>query len=402
MIKDTNEGEKKYSVHKFLISSPVNFTGRLTLDFLDITQSFFNFSDENLKFTSFSDSPFNRSYLLCSLKIEEEIVKNHGHVLTNPIFLAEFLCSSLAVFFGKKFSFHGFIESHGISYVPYGMEALAFKTFKYPFMNRAPRVDFQIPLALQEAEVFIYYLFMNLFKSCCVQSFQKAASFYLSALKEIESEPAKAYLSLITSGEILSGYFDYKDEDLFHEDDPIKNILRSLADNKWPAKEINCIRERLYQVRQKFWLTINKLLPENFFDISECQNEPGQFNKADFKKRIKSAYDLRSQYVHTGFDFGNTVYCLPGWLNEIHFCSNAPTFLGLERVIRVILLNFIHTEGIQLLPLFVKTSTKKEILKSIKPIGEGKVYGKKVVFITKTSWDKLQKAFKDDKVKSRE
>ncbi|MFC1746231.1 helix-turn-helix transcriptional regulator [Candidatus Riflebacteria bacterium] len=39
----------------------------------------------------------------------------------------------------------------------------------------------------------------------------------------------------------------------------------------------------------------------------------------------------------------------------------------------------------------------KKLLKSTKPIGEGDVYGRKVVFIAKSSWDKLQKAVKDDR-----
>lgn len=69
-----------------------------------------------------------------------------------------------------------------------------------------------------------------------------------------------------------------------------------------------------------------------------------------FRSAIAAAYDLRSRYVHTGVPFGGWISF---WQNEVQIgrpvvedkelgkiLALAPTFTGLERVIRYCILRF--------------------------------------------------------------
>ena len=77
-------------------------------------------------------------------------------------------------------------------------------------------------------------------------------------------------------------------------------------------------------------------------------------------KSMASAYDLRSRYVHTGVPFGSWIsLAMSGDNNEIQvgapivkedkelgkLIGHAPTFVGLERVTRYVLLRFAEKHG---------------------------------------------------------
>ncbi len=118
------------------------------------------------------------------------------------------------------------------------------------------------------------------------------------------------------------------------------------------------IRNRLFQVRKRHNLTIQKLLTSDFFANSESTSEFFSLTIEGFTKRINAAYDLRSLYVHTGTEFGP-------WLTigmrdnyEINLgqpvikdktlkklIQDCPTLFGLERIMRYCLLRFIHLHG---------------------------------------------------------
>jgi len=77
------------------------------------------------------------------------------------------------------------------------------------------------------------------------------------------------------------------------------------------------------------------------------------------KNSIGAAYDLRSRYVHTGGSFGNWISLSLGGINhEVPFgkpvvedeefekiLAIAPTYVGLERVVRYCLLTFAKQNG---------------------------------------------------------
>lgn len=172
----------------------------------------------------------------------------------------------------------------------------------------------------------------------------------------------KAYLDLITCGEILSNFYDYQEEELYDFD--LRQLMERLVDYHVPEKDLSFIKNRLYQVKRKFFLTLSKLINEPFFDKTESRREDAKFTKENFEKSIKAAYDLRSRYVHTGFQlkdwieiYAESEYNLsevqiPGLIPNVDdkdlkkTIIRVPTYVGLERVMRFALLRFLHTNGV--------------------------------------------------------
>jgi hypothetical protein len=112
----------------------------------------------------------------------------------------------------------------------------------------------------------------------------------------------------------------------------------------------------LPQVKRRFVETLTSLCDSSLFERSELAVEFGL--KADsFRKTVAAAYDLRSRYVHTGTPFGNwispdsssyeTQFAFPVTNDrEIDkILAKAPTYLGLERIIRYALLRFAQSNG---------------------------------------------------------
>ena len=94
--------------------------------------------------------------------------------------------------------------------------------------------------------------------------FIASGSFYLRALQIVEEQPEIAFVDLVTSGEILSNYFDYEDDELFDEN--IKKLMEEIYEcHPEPDKAVSLIKNRLFQVRRKYSLTLTNLLNNYFF-----------------------------------------------------------------------------------------------------------------------------------------
>lgn len=116
------------------------------------------------------------------------------------------------------------------------------------------------------------------------------------------------------------------------------------------------------QIKRKFLITFMDLIDDSFFDRTEATQQYAAFKKDDFRSNLAAAYDLRSRYVHTGERFGKWVEARGGRLEEIipgtpygppadlvKILDKAPTFIGMERVVRYALLRFAAANG---LPVF--------------------------------------------------
>jgi hypothetical protein len=57
------------------------------------------------------------------------------------------------------------------------------------------------------------------------------------------------------------------------------------------------LQGRMRQIKRAYVLTLTRLLKDSFLDASECKEQYGRLRKEDIEKRLKGAYDLRSQYV---------------------------------------------------------------------------------------------------------
>jgi hypothetical protein len=100
-------------------------------------------------------------------------------------------------------------------------------------------------------------------------------------------------------------------------------------------------------------------LSEAFFSNHESKENQWALKPNDIQQRIKSAYDLRSRYVHTGIPFGGWVGPVTQYVEEVQLgepviddkefqkiIKLSPTLVGLERIMRFCLLRFMHGNGI--------------------------------------------------------
>lgn len=190
-------------------------------------------------------------------------------------------------------------------------------------------------------------------------SLHAAGSFYLQALQNFEERPDVAYLNLITAGEVLSNFYSYDKDELL--DDNAKGILRRIEnasdDGPTLAKEI---KGRLFQVKRRFLRTMGDLLTPPFFAGSEVKQDCLRLKKDDIKERLSASYDLRSHFVHSGRPFGEWVSQIQcGEPSEIQIgnpvvgdkefekiLARAPTYFGMERILRYCLLRFMQTNGV--------------------------------------------------------
>ena len=288
--------------------------------------------------------------------------------------LGERLCSCLGFLYGKRFDFHGLIESNGLFYAPDLSNVRCVELSDSGPYNHQPRKDLEIKLNFAHFDK-ISRLFLN---ENGDQDFLNvlfaAAGFYHRSLQIFDLEPGLAYLDLITCSEIFCNHTQYPDTALYDPDvlDAL-NRLRVVPDVGEEA--YRRLKGSLRQIKRKFTKTILDLLNDYFFTNTEA-NDHGKLTKSNthwfwkdgkeeitVERRIKAAYDLRSQYVHTGVDFSDGVLPNPSILNETqigirHFESNtmeeavllAPTYLGMERIIRYCLVRFAHLHGITIDP----------------------------------------------------
>jgi hypothetical protein len=218
------------------------------------------------------------------------------------------------------------------------------------------RVDFPIPFDLAKLQRIDRLLEKQTLAPEFVQSFQGAAKFYSQALQSFEWDPEVAYLHLITSLEIVSNFKKLNKRHLFDEQTLaiLEEVSVGCPDGEKLARKI-CAR--LTAVKRLFVRTVTEFIPSEFFHNSESKATYAQLSAESFEASIAAAYDLRSMYVHTGFSFSSWVSASRGnWEVQVgkaetgnrdrdKILDRAPTFVGLERVVRYCLLRFAEANG---------------------------------------------------------
>lgn len=230
--------------------------------------------------------------------------------------------------------------------------------------NSDIRQDLNIELNLQQLESVLKLLYnpkeLSEEFSSRINAFWHASRFYSSAVRLFDREPEIAFIHFVTALEIISSQIKVPRDSLFDKD-----TLDNLSEIKEKVSEsvANTFEKRLYQIRRRVVYTVNHLLNDNFFNKSPA-DEGYKITKQDLEKRIKAVYDLRSEYVHGGISFGK-------WFESSHTGKNGeinigtpllpgrppnakkhtkleitlakiPTFTGLERIVRYIILSFAH------------------------------------------------------------
>lgn len=343
-------------IHRFLISTTSRFTGCYEAEFLRIDHAWQGANSGAGLRESLQENPRSRNYFVLSAEIDPPEKK--AIVIPNYLPIAEQACAAMSVLFGKRFDAHGQLVSHQQFYVP-DFGALTPTTYYQaaPYSHR-PRQDLCIPLTLDRFEL-VAPLFTNQSLDEKVRRiFFAAARFYLRSLQMFDVEPEFAYLDLITCGEILANFYKYTADEVY--DQEAKAIFTSIRTEMTGGEAVvRKLQGRMRQIKSAYVLTLTRLLKDSFFDTSECREPYGRLRKEGIEKRIKSAYDLRSQYVHTGIDFGRWTFSHGGILNEVQLgipvvesselkkaIAQAPTFFGLERIMRYCLARFLHLNGV--------------------------------------------------------
>ncbi len=346
-------------IHRFLISTTSRFTGEYDSEEIRLDHAWPTGDPHRLR-VGLKPNPHSRNYFVLSVVIEPPEKKSI--VIPNYTPLGEQVCAASSVFYGKRFDCHGLLVSRQAFYLPnFGPNEPTTYYTAAPYSHQ-PRKDLEIPLKLDKfgavAPLFTDESLNEKFR----RIFFAAGRFYVRALQIFDREPEFAYLDLITCGEILANFFDNAPVELY--DEATKTTFERISAEMVSGNEVvRQLQGRMLQIKRRYILTIGRLLTDAFFCVSECTESYGQLRRGDTDKRLKAAYDLRSQYVHTGINFGQWTHPQGGILNEVPLgepvvdskefrkaISCAPTFFGLERIMRYCLLRFLHLNGVPIHP----------------------------------------------------
>ncbi|MGE7191744.1 hypothetical protein [Lysinibacillus fusiformis] len=354
---NSSELQPKQNIQKVLVSTPAHFVGSYQSNVTSIELSF---QTSSVLFSR-DENPFTRSYMVISFYVEQEY--GLGNRILDIDALGDDYCTLLSILYGKEFINHGALEAHGIHQLP-NINNPINNLYNYPQYNNNERVDLEIPLDLKYfhlvENIMIYQpLKINPESQRMILT---AGKFYNRALGVFPNESELAYLDLITCGEMISNFMniEYTDEIIYDE-----NLMRTFnkileIDNG--EKIVRDLKKRLFQVKRRFVYALKFILNDSFFENSELtetyNGELGRLNKENIETILKAAYDLRSHYVHSGIQFGKSVWSFHHFnetmigrpygydktVSKIIFKS--PTFIGLERIMRYSLLRIIHNNGL--------------------------------------------------------
>lgn len=269
----------------------------------------------------------------------------------------------MALLYGKRFDAHGALVNCGFFGLP-DLESFHRPIDRrLPFHSDKPRRDLPCELSLAHigrfAPMFAYEGEPDAAMAASMTAFIAAGKAYLRAVQICEDDPENAYLGLITAGEIISNQL-MADKDVPLDEEMLKLVerVRELPDSDGLVASI---RRRLFQVKRKFLDAICGLIEQSFYSGSDSEREFGKLQEVDLRRRLGCAYDLRSQYVHSGASFGPWIHPSRTGCDEVQLgrlnvrggafakaLALAPTLIGLERIMRHALLQFATRRGLLL------------------------------------------------------
>lgn len=339
-------------ITKFLISTPARFTGVCTSEKYYLVAAHDNHGKAS--YTARTDERIFRQYLEIAVETPEYdgksiIIPDYTHISDN-------FSIALSVLFGKRFDSHGLLQQHGRGYVPVVDGSNSIYNKNLCFNSLEPRSNYGVSLDLANFNKIQNVVFEQ--EEECLKSAQEtflyAGRFYAQSLRQVETSPEIAFLSLITVGEILSSYFKYPIEDLIDED--ATKLLRDLRQiEELGEKLAKKVEAKLRGISEAFCRYLLECLDDRFFKNPEAKNPYEQLKKEDIKQRLKAAYNMRSQFVHAGKFHSN-------WMSVNYFHNNeevvhgspvigdkdtermikrSPTFVGMERIMRYALITFL-------------------------------------------------------------
>lgn len=315
----------KETVQKILVSTTSRMTGEYENQGILIAHAWPHFESSSVEMR-LTETHMSRSGYVIAFETPP-IEKQPGVQLPNYSPTGETLAAYMAVLFGKRFDCHGLLEGSGFYHIPEFASYDIPCNPKLPFNSHDTRECFSVPLEINQFSM-IERVFLDPASDMTVLSRLSAAcKFYMQALQNAENNPEVAYLHLIVAGELLAGSLRLK---------------------------------RAKGLKQKFVEALCSLLDDDFYLVADSGPSFGRFEPNNVERSIGAAYDLRSRYLHTGAPFGLWVdpsdsrasTDLPigrpatedMGLGEV--LAVAPTFKGLERLVRYCVLNLMASQGL--------------------------------------------------------
>jgi Apea-like HEPN len=350
------------TINKALLSSTSSFTGEYLAEGLLITHAWPSSSQPSSSARLF-EGPASRNAFVFVFETTP-LVPLAGAGLPDYSEKSAQFSWCLSVLFGKRFDNHGITESSGLFRLPNLDHFASLSRHTLPHNSRTPRIDFPVPLVLDEIQRINPFILNSTLDDSFIQIFLTAAKFYAQALQMYERDSEVSYLHLVTAIEILSNFQSTHPTDFY--DATTKNYLavvrKGLPDG---IKIANHFKGKMLSIKKKFVATMMDLVDEDFFTRSESSEEFGRLKRESLKKTVSAAYDLRSKYVHTGVPFGKWIEDSIGIKNrEVQFgcpvvdnkaygntLASAPTFVGLERLARYCLLKLAERQGAYVAPV---------------------------------------------------
>lgn len=349
-------------IARALISTPSRLVGELTTD--DLACQIVFQLDEVAWYTQISENPYSRHYYLLSYNKSEDFVRrlavpsitlSDGTVKYTDA-LPQMFRDLAAIWFGKRFDDHGLVMYESILQMPDLSDLPASKYFRYSPFNYKQRADLKVQLNLGAMQPALKLLYAEEFQDRLdvLHVSWRAVEFYGRALRTFESDPELSFVEFIIALEVIASSIEIPDDELY--DEQLRNDLNAIEKTLGPNVATR-IRSRLFQLRRRIAYITGELLNDCFFDASEAE-ELYRLTRDSVKSRIMAAYDVRSTYVHSGAAFGFWFRIHIGGENgEVNVgspilpashrefqntLSKIPTFVGLERMVRYIILRFAH------------------------------------------------------------
>lgn len=345
------------TVGKVLISTTSRFVGELLRSDFTLTHAWPTSEGQERMARGMSENQLCRNFFVASFETARLAQGGDGARPPECTEYGKEICACLSVLYGKRFDTHGCFESTGLYRVPANLDKEPILNPKHPIHNHMPRPDLAIKLNLSEStRIFPVLDYSSLIAPELRRSFLTAARFYWLALQEFDSDPERAFLDLVTCGEVVAGTRHFEPGVLLDSqtEADLNRIEHELEDGTDVCKRI---RGRLRQVKRRFVLALSEPLNRHFFDGSEAAVYSPKLTADNVEQSLEAAYDVRSQYVHGGCHFGvsiggteyeEVVQCYSSAYEEkfLRLVRKSTTFLGLERVLRFGLLTLLHRSGV--------------------------------------------------------
>jgi hypothetical protein len=344
------------TVQKSVISTTSRFVGEYKTADVLVTHAFPHWANDD-GIRRWNEGPLSRSAYIYAFRTPA-FPREVGVALPDYSARGDVLCDYCSVLFGKRFEHHGLIEGSGMFWLPAFANFDSICVHTLPHNSHKTRADFPIELNLAELERIEKLVQLTDVDARFLRYFRTSASYYAQALRAWEKAPETAYLNLVMAGEVLSNSVVFAKGALI--DERMAAILDAVREYVPRGDKVATLLSKQFQsIRKRFVLAILGLLPKDFFLRSEVLHGHGMFKEATFERAIAAAYDLRSVHLHTGAPFGVWVsrFCVGG-NEEVQIgrpvvaekalgkaLADAPTLVGLERVIRSCLLEFAAQNG---------------------------------------------------------